>query len=239
MKTLLTLSASTALLFTMASAVAGDNTCVGNQNCQDNSTTNEGGTGVGVGVGIGIGVGKGGEGGEGGNATIERGAIDNDNTNVNVNSASAEANASAKQGQLQGQIQGQYQSNYSKSGVKGSGNSNVYIDASERTNFPASTAIAPTATGTCQSFLGGAGQSDTLGVSGLIPISSNWCRIVSMMNWLAVNVSVQAGIRYGCISEDDFADAVGESLCNAPVTVIPRAEKPVASLNYQPMQPVN
>lgn len=216
------LLATSALLLSTSLAYATP-TCVGNNNCNDNSTTNEGGTGVGVGIGIG-------EGGEGGNATIERDAVrntnTNTNTNTNVNSATAVsgANALAHQGQLQGQLQGQA----------------VSVDASTHTDFPVSTAIAPSAQGNCQSFIGAAGQGDSLGVSGLIPISSNWCRIVNMMNWLATNVNRQAAVRYGCISEDDFAEAVGEAMCNAVSTsVTPTSDKPVASLNYKAMQPIN
>jgi hypothetical protein len=218
--------------FAGAALADSNHTCVGNANCSttnnDNdtyNTTNKGGTGIGVGIGYG-------EGGDGGNATIARGAVNNENENTNkldskidnkidnrdTNTVvSTNVNAQS-QGQEQQQKQSLRNSNSSRSSsrVDDSGNSSVYIEGDRYPKIPVASAIAPSASGNCQSFLGGAGQGISVGASGLIPISSNWCRIVNMMNWVAVNVSKQAAIRYGCISEDDFAEAVGEAMCNAP-----------------------
>jgi hypothetical protein len=215
--------------FAGAALADSEHNCVGNANCSTTNNDNDpitntngnantnvntatggaGGQGGEGGNGFGIGVGFGGK-AEGGNAKveIERGAFDIDNKNLN----------------LQGQQQQQQQKasarsssdSFSKSKVEDSGNSSVYIEGDRYPKIPVASAIAPSASGNCQSFLGGAGQGISAGASGLIPISSNWCRIVNMMNWVAVNVSKQAAIRYGCISEDDFAEAVGEAMCNAP-----------------------
>ena len=234
--------------FSGAALADSNHSCTGNANCSttnnDNdtyNTTNKGGTGIGVRIGYG-------EGGDGGNATIERGAVNNENENTNkldskidnrdTNTVVSTNVNTQSQGQEQEQKQYLHNSNTSRSSskVNDSGNSSVYIEGDRYPKIPVASAIAPHADGNCQSFLGGAGQGTSLGASGLIPISSNWCRIVNYMNWIAVNVSKQAAIRYGCISEDDFAEAVGEAMCNAPDQPATDASK--VSSNFGTMSPV-
>lgn len=227
--------------FAGAALADSNHTCVGNANCSttnnDNdtyNTTNKGGTGIGIGYG------------EGGDATIARGAVNNENENTNKLDSKIDnkidnrdtntvvSTNAQSQGQEQEQKQYLHNSNSSRSSskVNDSGNSSVYIEGDRYPKIPVASAIAPHAEGNCQSFLGGAGQGISAGASGLIPISSNWCRIVNYMNWIAVNVSKQAAIRYGCISEDDFAEAVGEAMCNTP-------DQPAVDANKTALAPVS
>jgi hypothetical protein len=222
--------------FAGAALADSEHNCVGNANCSTTTNDNDpitntngnantnvntatggaGGQGGEGGNGFGIGVGFGGK-AEGGNAKveIERGAFDIDNKNLNLQGQQQQQKASARSSS----------DSFSKSKVEDSGNSSVYIEGDRYPKIPVASAIAPSASGNCQSFLG---------ASGLIPISSNWCRIVNYMNWIAVNVSKQAAIRYGCISEDDFAEAVGEAMCNAPDQPVTDANK-VASSAMSPV----